>query len=71
MQEGSAKLPRIIFLGTFVFIKQNAGGLASVDLGDVQKLDGQVDPTSLHGGCKVLAGEKWSSTKWMRQRAFD
>jgi len=35
------------------------------------KLDGQVDPTSLHGGCKVLAGEKWSSTKWMRQRAFD
>lgn len=35
------------------------------------KLDGQVDPTSLHGGCKVLSGEKWSSTKWMRQRAFD
>lgn len=37
----------------------------------LQKLDGQVDPTSLHGGCKVLSGEKWSSTKWMRQRAFD
>ncbi|KAG0584102.1 hypothetical protein M758_3G185000 [Ceratodon purpureus] len=35
------------------------------------KLDGAVDPSSLHGGCKVLSGEKWSSTKWMRQRAFD
>jgi hypothetical protein len=38
---------------------------------DVQKLDGIVDPSSLHGGCKVLSGEKWSSTKWMRQRAFE
>ncbi|KAH8961338.1 hypothetical protein BDL97_05G045400 [Sphagnum fallax] len=34
------------------------------------KLDGSKDPLSLHGGCKVLAGEKWSSTKWMRQEAF-
>ncbi|CAK9225688.1 unnamed protein product [Sphagnum troendelagicum] len=34
------------------------------------KLDGSKDPFSLHGGCKVLAGEKWSSTKWMRQEAF-
>ncbi|XP_050214561.1 prolyl 4-hydroxylase 1 isoform X2 [Mercurialis annua] len=32
-------------------------------------LDGQLDPKSLHGGCDVLAGEKWSATKWMRQRA--
>ncbi|XP_057959489.1 prolyl 4-hydroxylase 1 [Malania oleifera] len=31
-------------------------------------LDGQSDPNSIHGGCKVLAGEKWSATKWMRQR---
>lgn len=31
-------------------------------------LDGQSDPSSLHGGCEVLAGEKWSATKWMRQR---
>lgn len=30
-------------------------------------LDGQSDPYSLHGGCEVLAGEKWSATKWMRQ----
>ncbi|KAG8375980.1 hypothetical protein BUALT_Bualt09G0015500 [Buddleja alternifolia] len=30
-------------------------------------LDGQPDPNSLHGGCEVLAGEKWSATKWMRQ----
>ncbi|XP_050372725.1 prolyl 4-hydroxylase 1 [Argentina anserina] len=32
-------------------------------------LDGQSDPNSIHGGCEVLAGEKWSATKWMRQRA--
>eukprot|EP00257_Ricinus_communis_P021648 XP_015581182.1 prolyl 4-hydroxylase 1 isoform X1 [Ricinus communis] len=32
-------------------------------------LDGQSDPKSIHGGCEVLAGEKWSATKWMRQRA--
>ncbi|XP_015887059.3 prolyl 4-hydroxylase 1 [Ziziphus jujuba] len=32
-------------------------------------LDGESDPNSLHGGCEVLGGEKWSATKWMRQRA--
>ncbi|XP_078434049.1 prolyl 4-hydroxylase 1 [Wolffia australiana] len=32
-------------------------------------LDGSTDPNSLHGGCEVLQGEKWSATKWMRQRA--
>ncbi|PRQ38037.1 putative procollagen-proline dioxygenase [Rosa chinensis] len=32
-------------------------------------LDGQSDPNSIHAGCEVLAGEKWSATKWMRQRA--
>ncbi|KAG9146200.1 hypothetical protein Leryth_007910 [Lithospermum erythrorhizon] len=31
-------------------------------------LDGQSDPKSVHGGCEVLAGEKWSATKWMRQK---
>ncbi|XP_059447819.1 prolyl 4-hydroxylase 1 isoform X1 [Corylus avellana] len=31
-------------------------------------LDGQSDPNSIHGGCEVLAGEKWSATKWMRQK---
>ncbi|GER55543.1 2-oxoglutarate (2OG) and Fe(II)-dependent oxygenase superfamily protein [Striga asiatica] len=30
-------------------------------------LDGKSDPNSLHGGCAVLSGEKWSATKWMRQ----
>lgn len=30
-------------------------------------LDGQSDPKSIHGGCEVLSGEKWSATKWMRQ----
>lgn len=32
-------------------------------------LDGQSDPSSVHGGCEVLSGEKWSATKWMRQKA--
>lgn len=32
-------------------------------------LDGQSDPNSIHGGCEVLAGEKWSATKWMRQKS--
>ncbi|KAI4334794.1 hypothetical protein L6164_013504 [Bauhinia variegata] len=32
-------------------------------------LDGQSDPNSVHGGCEVLSGEKWSATKWMRQNA--
>ncbi|XP_044500400.1 prolyl 4-hydroxylase 1 isoform X1 [Mangifera indica] len=32
-------------------------------------LDGQSDPNSMHGGCEVISGEKWSATKWMRQRA--
>ncbi|CAK7348939.1 unnamed protein product [Dovyalis caffra] len=31
-------------------------------------LDGQSDPNSIHGGCEVISGEKWSATKWMRQR---
>ncbi|KAK7390701.1 hypothetical protein VNO78_18715 [Psophocarpus tetragonolobus] len=30
-------------------------------------LDGQSDPNSVHGGCEVISGEKWSATKWMRQ----
>ncbi|KAL9264071.1 Prolyl 4-hydroxylase 1-like protein [Drosera capensis] len=33
-------------------------------------LDGQSDPNSVHGGCEVLSGEKWSATKWMRQDKF-
>ncbi|CAI0374880.1 unnamed protein product [Linum tenue] len=32
-------------------------------------LDGQSDPKSIHGGCEVLSGEKWSATKWMRQKS--
>ncbi|EYU36811.1 hypothetical protein MIMGU_mgv1a011044mg [Erythranthe guttata] len=27
--------------------------------------DATLDPTSLHGGCPVIVGNKWSSTKWM------
>ncbi|KAL8026625.1 hypothetical protein ABFX02_14G040700 [Erythranthe guttata] len=33
-------------------------------------LDGQSDPKSLHAGCEVISGEKWSATKWMRQSAI-
>uniref|UniRef100_A0A0D6R2G2 Fe2OG dioxygenase domain-containing protein n=1 Tax=Araucaria cunninghamii TaxID=56994 RepID=A0A0D6R2G2_ARACU len=32
-------------------------------------LDGSVDQKSLHGGCEVVGGTKWSATKWMRQKA--
>ncbi|MCL7031285.1 hypothetical protein MKW94_013152 [Papaver nudicaule] len=31
-------------------------------------LDGKEDPSCIHGGCEVLSGEKWSATKWMRQK---
>ncbi|KAF3623379.1 putative prolyl 4-hydroxylase 10 [Capsicum baccatum] len=27
--------------------------------------DATLDPSSLHGGCPVIKGHKWSSTKWM------
>lgn len=37
--------------------------------GYLQGLDGVSDPDSIHGGCEVLSGEKWSATKWMRQKA--
>ncbi|KAL6635405.1 hypothetical protein ACP70R_028076 [Stipagrostis hirtigluma subsp. patula] len=29
------------------------------------KPDATLDPLSLHGGCPVISGNKWSSTKWM------
>jgi prolyl 4-hydroxylase len=32
--------------------------------------DGQVDPNSFHGGARVIAGEKWIMTRWLRERAF-
>lgn len=28
------------------------------------------DPTSLHGGCPVLEGEKWIATRWIRSASF-
>ncbi|KAM7258001.1 hypothetical protein ACFE04_013742 [Oxalis oulophora] len=34
------------------------------------KPDGTLDPSSLHGGCPVINGNKWSSTKWMRVHEF-
>ncbi|XP_022950101.1 probable prolyl 4-hydroxylase 10 [Cucurbita moschata] len=30
------------------------------------KPDASLDPSSLHGGCPVIKGNKWSATKWMR-----
>jgi len=32
--------------------------------------DGTLDPTSLHGGCAVIKGDKWSSTKWIRVHEY-
>lgn len=29
------------------------------------------DATSLHGGCPVIEGEKWSATKWIHVDSFD
>lgn len=31
---------------------------------------GQVDRRTLHGGNRVIAGDKWVLTKWMRERPF-
>ncbi|XP_059439486.1 probable prolyl 4-hydroxylase 10 isoform X2 [Corylus avellana] len=30
------------------------------------KPDATLDPSSLHGGCAVIKGNKWSATKWIR-----
>ncbi|XP_075474143.1 putative prolyl 4-hydroxylase 10 [Primulina tabacum] len=32
--------------------------------------DGTFDQSSLHGGCPVIKGNKWSSTKWMRVHEY-
>uniref|UniRef100_A0A7S0QZW0 procollagen-proline 4-dioxygenase n=1 Tax=Pyramimonas obovata TaxID=1411642 RepID=A0A7S0QZW0_9CHLO len=34
------------------------------------KTDGNTDPASLHAGCPVIRGDKWSATKWMRVNEF-
>ena len=31
---------------------------------------GELDPTSLHAGCPVISGVKWSATKWMHVGCF-
>lgn len=33
--------------------------------------DASTDQNSLHAGCPVLEGEKWSATKWIRVASFD
>ncbi|XP_021680827.2 probable prolyl 4-hydroxylase 9 isoform X2 [Hevea brasiliensis] len=30
-----------------------------------------IDPTSLHGSCPVIKGEKWVATKWIRDQELD
>ena len=35
------------------------------------KPDATLDPSSLHGGCPVIKGNKWSSTKWMRVSEYN
>ncbi|KAI4316989.1 hypothetical protein L6164_024906 [Bauhinia variegata] len=32
--------------------------------------DSTLDPSSLHGGCPVIRGNKWSSTKWMHLEEY-
>ncbi|KAG2240794.1 hypothetical protein Bca52824_090539 [Brassica carinata] len=32
--------------------------------------DGSLDPSSLHGGCPVIKGNKWSSTKWLHVHEY-
>ncbi|BAT77655.1 hypothetical protein LR48_Vigan09g034900 [Vigna angularis] len=32
--------------------------------------DASLDPSSLHGGCPVIKGNKWSSTKWMHLHEY-
>ncbi|KAG0447069.1 hypothetical protein HPP92_028515 [Vanilla planifolia] len=32
--------------------------------------DATLDPSSLHGGCPVIKGNKWSATKWMRVNEY-
>ncbi|XP_030950817.1 probable prolyl 4-hydroxylase 3 [Quercus lobata] len=32
--------------------------------------DATLDPSSLHGGCPVIKGDKWSSTKWMHVEEY-
>ncbi|KAF7139181.1 hypothetical protein RHSIM_Rhsim07G0248700 [Rhododendron simsii] len=32
--------------------------------------DATLDPSSLHGGCPVISGNKWSSTKWMHVEEY-
>ncbi|KAL0726087.1 hypothetical protein Bca4012_022180 [Brassica carinata] len=32
--------------------------------------DGSLDPRSLHGGCPVIKGNKWSSTKWLHAHEY-
>ncbi|KAF3792663.1 putative prolyl 4-hydroxylase 3 [Nymphaea thermarum] len=32
--------------------------------------DASLDSLSLHGGCPVIQGDKWSATKWMRVKPY-
>ncbi|KAB2040880.1 hypothetical protein ERO13_D02G098800v2 [Gossypium hirsutum] len=56
--------------------KCGKGGLAvKPKMGDAllfwsMKPDATVDPSSLHGGCPVIVGDKWSSTKWMHVNEY-
>jgi len=34
------------------------------------RLDGSLEPRSLHAACPVLAGEKWAAAKWLRVGRF-
>ncbi|KAK3429603.1 hypothetical protein EUGRSUZ_E01099 [Eucalyptus grandis] len=33
--------------------------------------NGTIDPTSIHGSCPVIKGEKWVAPKWIRDQVRD
>jgi len=54
-----------------LFLKDAKDQNLLIGLDVLQRSDGSTDHNTLHGGCKVLAGEKWLATKWMRQDVFN
>eukprot|EP00850_Spirogloea_muscicola_P024282 SM000566S18622 [mRNA] locus=s566:82:1600:+ [translate_table: standard] len=39
--------------------------------GESLQPNGDVDSQAIHAGCKVLAGEKWTATKWICTESLD
>lgn len=61
------KVPEINFLSFFSVKPRKGDALLFFSL----KPDASPDEFSLHAGCPVLKGTKWSATKWIHVKAFD